>query len=84
MVNSDHDTADSRNRLDDTDQLGRRIQMWIDHHALFAPITKASFRLEKGKIVMDGPTEQVVDAYEDKYDPQARTKAAKHPAESSI
>ena len=33
-----------------TDQLGRRIQMWIDHHALFAPITKASFRLEKGKI----------------------------------
>ena len=24
--------------------------MWIDHHALFAPITKASFRLEKGKI----------------------------------
>src|SRR5690349_23990188 len=34
-----------------TDQLGRRIQMWIDHHALFKPITKASFRLEKGKIV---------------------------------
>src|SRR3954470_13158886 len=34
-----------------TEQLGRRIQMWIDHHALFAPITKASFRLEKGKIV---------------------------------
>src|SRR3954465_1089169 len=33
-----------------TDQLGRRIQMWIDHHALFAPITKASFRLERGKI----------------------------------
>jgi acetolactate synthase-1/2/3 large subunit len=33
-----------------TDQLGRRIQMWIDHHALFAPITKASFRLEKGKV----------------------------------
>jgi acetolactate synthase-1/2/3 large subunit len=26
-----------------TPQLGRRIQMWIDHHALFAPITKASF-----------------------------------------
>ncbi len=23
-----------------TEQLGRRIQMWIDHHALFAPITK--------------------------------------------
>jgi acetolactate synthase-1/2/3 large subunit len=34
-----------------TDQLGRRIQMWIDHHALFKPITKASFRLEAGKIV---------------------------------
>jgi acetolactate synthase-1/2/3 large subunit len=33
-----------------TDQLGRRIQMWIDHHALFKPITKASFRLEKGRI----------------------------------
>src|SRR5256885_7820881 len=33
-----------------TDQIGRRIQMWIDHHALFKPITKASFRLEKGKI----------------------------------
>ncbi|HLH88307.1 MAG TPA: thiamine pyrophosphate-binding protein [Xanthobacteraceae bacterium] len=33
-----------------TDQLGRRIQMWIDHHQLFAPITKASFRLEPGKV----------------------------------
>src|SRR5215470_12125012 len=33
-----------------TEQLGRRIQMWIDHHALFAPITKASFRLEPGKV----------------------------------
>ncbi|MEO7404141.1 MAG: thiamine pyrophosphate-binding protein, partial [Burkholderiales bacterium] len=31
-------------------QLGRRIQMWIDHHQLFKPITKASFRLEPGKI----------------------------------
>jgi acetolactate synthase-1/2/3 large subunit len=31
-------------------QLGRRIQMWIDHHKLFEPITKASFRLEKGKV----------------------------------
>ena len=40
--------------------------------------------LEKGKIIMDGPTEEVVDAYEDKYDPQARTKAASHPAESSV
>jgi acetolactate synthase-1/2/3 large subunit len=34
-----------------TEQLGRRIQMWIDHHALFAPITKGSFRLEAGRIV---------------------------------
>ncbi len=25
-----------------TPQLGRRIQMWIDHHALFRPITKAT------------------------------------------
>ena len=31
-------------------QLGRRIQMWIDHHQLFKPITKASFRLEPGKV----------------------------------
>src|ERR1700745_113481 len=27
-----------------TAQLGRRIQMWIDHHALFQPITKATQR----------------------------------------
>ena len=33
-----------------TAQLGRRIQMWIDHHALFAPITKGTFRLEKGRV----------------------------------
>ncbi len=33
-----------------TDQLGRRVQMWIDHHALFAPITKGTFRLEPGRI----------------------------------
>src|SRR6201997_890778 len=33
-----------------TDQLGRRIQMWVDHHALFKPITKATRRLEKGRI----------------------------------
>jgi acetolactate synthase-1/2/3 large subunit len=33
-----------------TDQLGRRIQMWIDHHALFKPITKATLRLERGRI----------------------------------
>src|SRR5215510_7471196 len=32
------------------DQLGRRIQMWIDHHALFKPITKATLRLEAGRI----------------------------------
>src|ERR1700687_3516834 len=33
-----------------TDQLGRRIQMWIDHHALFKPITKATLRLENGSL----------------------------------
>jgi acetolactate synthase-1/2/3 large subunit len=33
-----------------TNQLGRRIQMWIDHHALFKPITKATMRLEPGRI----------------------------------
>src|SRR5437764_7320588 len=33
-----------------TDQLGRRIQMWIDHQALFKPITKATITLEKGRI----------------------------------
>lgn len=33
-----------------TNQLGRRIQMWIDHHALFKPITKATIRLEAGRI----------------------------------
>ena len=33
-----------------SDQLGRRIQMWIDHHALFKPITKATLRLERGRI----------------------------------
>ncbi|MSP51956.1 MAG: thiamine pyrophosphate-binding protein [Alphaproteobacteria bacterium] len=33
-----------------TNQLGRRIQMWVDHHTLFKPITKASFRLEKGTV----------------------------------
>src|SRR2546421_12185697 len=32
------------------DQLGRRMQMWIDHHALFKPITKATYRLEQGRI----------------------------------
>ncbi len=33
-----------------TDQLGRRIQMWIDHHALFKPITKATLPLRQGDI----------------------------------
>jgi acetolactate synthase-1/2/3 large subunit len=33
-----------------TDQLGRRLQMYIDHHALFAPITKASLPLREGEI----------------------------------
>ena len=33
------------------DQLGRRIQMYIDHHALFKPITKASYSLRQGEIV---------------------------------
>src|SRR5262245_60917046 len=32
------------------DQIGRRIQMWIDHHTLFKPITKATLRLERGRI----------------------------------
>src|SRR5690349_14680462 len=32
-------------------QLGRRIQMWIDHATLFKPITKASLRLRRGEIV---------------------------------
>src|SRR5271157_1774195 len=33
-----------------TDQLGRRIQMWIDHQALFKPITKATLPLRKGHV----------------------------------
>src|SRR6266850_2571217 len=33
-----------------TDQLGRRIQMWIDHHALFRPITKATLALKRGQV----------------------------------
>ena len=33
-----------------TDQLGRRLQMYIDHHALFAPITKATLPLRRGEI----------------------------------
>src|ERR671914_2825307 len=32
-------------------QLGRRIQMWIDHQTLFRPITKASFVLRRDNIV---------------------------------
>jgi acetolactate synthase-1/2/3 large subunit len=34
----------------DQAQLGRRIQMWIDHQALFTPITKGSFILRPGHI----------------------------------
>lgn len=33
-----------------TPQLGRRIQMWIDHHQLFAPITKETFALRDGGV----------------------------------
>ena len=31
-------------------QLGRRIQMWVDHHALFKPITKATLPLRAGNV----------------------------------
>lgn len=33
-----------------TNQLGRRIQMYIDHHALFKPITKATLPLREGSV----------------------------------
>ena len=33
-----------------TKQLARRTQMLIDHQALFAPLTKASYRLEPGRV----------------------------------
>ncbi|MDC0033002.1 thiamine pyrophosphate-binding protein [Alphaproteobacteria bacterium] len=33
-----------------TDQLGRRIQMYIDHHALFAPITKATLAMRHDNV----------------------------------
>src|SRR3984893_6073332 len=33
-----------------TDQLRRGMQMWIDHHALFKPITKATLPLKRGTI----------------------------------
>ncbi len=33
-----------------TAQLGRRIQMAIDHHALFRPITKASLAFRRGRV----------------------------------
>jgi acetolactate synthase-1/2/3 large subunit len=33
-----------------TAQLGRRMQMAIDHHALFRPITKASLALRRGRV----------------------------------
>jgi len=32
-------------------QIGRRVQMHIDHQALFRPLTKASFLLEPGAVV---------------------------------
>jgi len=33
-----------------TSQLGRRIQMAIDHHTLFKPITKATLGLREGRV----------------------------------
>jgi len=33
-----------------TPQLGRRIQMWIDHHALFKPIVKATFAARRDNV----------------------------------
>ncbi|MCH8199894.1 MAG: thiamine pyrophosphate-binding protein, partial [Chloroflexi bacterium] len=33
-----------------TPQLGRRTQMLIDHQALFAPLTKGSYRFEEGHV----------------------------------
>jgi acetolactate synthase-1/2/3 large subunit len=33
-----------------TPQLGRRIQMWIDHATLFRPLTKASLVFRKGRV----------------------------------
>lgn len=33
-----------------TSQLGRRIQMAIDHHTLFKPITKATLALREGRV----------------------------------
>jgi len=33
-----------------TSQLGRRIQMAIDHHTLFRPITKATLALREGRV----------------------------------
>ena len=38
-------TCDYATRL-----IGRRTQMWIDHQALFAPITKASLRVSEGAV----------------------------------
>ena len=38
-------TCDYATRL-----MGRRTQMWIDHQALFAPIVKASIRVEEGDV----------------------------------
>jgi acetolactate synthase-1/2/3 large subunit len=33
-----------------TPQLGRRIQMFIDHHTLFRPVTKASLAFRRGRV----------------------------------
>jgi len=38
-----------------TAQLGRRIQMAIDHHTLFKPITKASLALREGRVAPCSP-----------------------------
>jgi teichoic acid transport system ATP-binding protein len=40
--------------------------------------------LDKGQVVMDGPTNEVVDAYEDKYDPQARTRPTSMDSGSAV
>src|SRR6059036_3548306 len=44
-----------------TSQLGRRIQMAIDHHTLFRPITKATLALREGQRgFRDRPEERVM------------------------
>ena len=41
-----------------TPLLGRRLQMYIDHHALFAPIVKASLALRTGNVA--GPVAEAI------------------------